>query len=214
MSRAPRATAGAMTLLLLTACIASPSPSPTPRPTASAEPSPTETGSAAPTDDASAEPTATPEPPLSMDLPGETDDRVVSVEVTPRVGEDGGEIIVTVTSQSAERIDELVLRWPTELAGSLFLAPFVPTDDRIRNGGPPLVQEWTKWVVGPGEEGEPAGTTSLGYGPLLAGATLRIPLSVARIADGPVAFDLQLLADDRLLKLVNGDPAELRVQVP
>jgi hypothetical protein len=203
-----------MTLLLLTACIASPSPSPTARPTASAEPSPTESGSAAPTDDPSAEPTASPEPPLSIDLPGETDDRVVSVEITPRVGEDGGEIIVTVTSLADERIDELVLRWPTELGETLFLAPFVPTDDRIRGGGPPLVQEWTKWVVGPGEEGEPAGTTSLGYGPLLAGATLRIPLSVTRIAAGPVSFDLQLLADDQLLNLVNGDPAELRVQVP
>ena len=52
---------------------------------------------------------------------------------------------------------------------SLFLAPFEPSDDRIREGGPPLVQEWTKWVVGPGERGEPEGTTSLGYGPILAG---------------------------------------------
>jgi hypothetical protein len=214
MSRAPRATAGAMTLLLLTACIASPSASPTPRATASPEPSPTASGSAAPTDDVTAEPTATPEPPLSIDLPDETDDRVVSVEITPRVGEEGGEIIVTVTSQASDRIDELVLRWPTELGETLFLAPFVPSDDRIRDGGPPLVQEWTKWVVGPGEEGEPAGTISLGYGPLLAGATLRIPLSVTRVADGPVSFDLQLLADDQLLNLVNGGPAELRVQVP
>ena len=44
------------------------------------------------------------------------------------------------------------------------LAPFEPSDDRIRDGGPPLVQEWTKWVIGPGERGEPAGTTS-GSGP-------------------------------------------------
>jgi hypothetical protein len=76
------------------------------------------------------------------------------------------------------------------------------------------VQDWTKWVIGPGEEGEPAGTISLGYGPLLAGATLRIPLSVTRVADGPVAFDLQLLADNRILHLPGGEPAELRVRVP
>jgi len=212
MSRVSRATAGAMTLLLLTACVASPRPSATARPTAAAQPSPTGGSSAEPTEDATAEPT--PEPPLSIDLPEETDDRVVSVDVTPRVGEAGGEIIVTVTSQASERIDELVLRWPTALGESLFLAPFVPSDARIREGGPPLVQEWTKWVIGPGEEGEPAGTISLGYGPLLAGAALRIPLSVTRVQGGGIAFDLQLLADNRLLTLPGGEPAELRVQVP
>lgn len=211
MSRAPGAT-GAVTLLLLTACIASPTATPSALPTASPEPSPTATTSVSPTPETTAEPT--PEPALSIDLPDETDDRVVSVEFTPRVGDAGGEIIVSVTSQASDRIDELVLRWPTELGASLLLAPFVPSDDRIRDGGPPLVQEWTKWVIGPGEEGEPAGTISLGYGPLLAGATLRIPLSVTRVADGAVAFDLQLLADNRLLNLPSGEPAELRVRVP
>ena len=35
----------------------------------------------------------------------------------------------------------------------LRLAPFTPSEDRIRDGGPPLHQEWTKWVVGPGRAG-------------------------------------------------------------
>ena len=219
MSRARKGAAGAIALVLLTACVGSPSPSPTtwPTPPPTPEPSPTESASAAPTSGsatATAEPTATPEPPLSIDLPQRLDDRVVAVDVASSVGADGGEIIVTVTSRARERIDELVLRWPTDLGAALFLAPFVPSEDRIRDGGPPLVQDWTKWVVGPGEEGEPAGTTSLGYGPLLAGATLRIPLSVTRVAAGPVSFDLQLLADDALLHVRGGKPAELRVQVP
>jgi hypothetical protein len=214
MSRSLRAAVTTATLVVLTACIATPSPSSTPPPTASPEPTATASASAGPTASASAEPTATPEPPLSIDLPDETDDRVISVEVTPLVGGDGGEIIVDVTSETDERIDELVLRWPTRLNDSLFLAPFVPSDDRIRDGGPPLVQDWTKWVIGPGEEGEPRGTISLGYGPLLPGATLRIPLNVTRVENGAIAFDLQLLADNQLLSLSDGEPAELRVRVP
>jgi len=107
-----------------------------------------------------------------------------------------------------------VLRWPTELDSTLFLAPFSPSDDRIREGGPPLVQQWTKWVIGPGERGEPAGTTSLGWGPLLAGATLEIPIVVTRRAEGPVAFDLQILSGNDLLTRDDGELAELRVDVP
>lgn len=212
MRRPPSAAIAGLSLLLLAACAPTLSPSATPsaQPTATALPS----SGATPTDGGTAEPTATPEPSLSLDLPAETDERVITVEVTPRVGDAGGEIIVSVTSQATERIDELVLRWPTELGDSVFLAPFVPTDDRIRDGGPPLVQNWTKWVIGPGEEGEPAGTISLGYGPLMPGATLRIPLSVMRLAAGGVAFDLQLLAGGALLNLPGGEPAELRVQVP
>jgi hypothetical protein len=138
----------------------------------------------------------------------------VGATVVAEVGEQGGTMTFTVTSAAAERIDELVLRWPTELDQTLFLAPFTPSDDRIRDGGPPLVQQWTKWVIGPGEQGEPAGTTSLGYGPLLAGATLEMPLVVTRRAPGPVAFDLQVLAGNDLLTLADGSPAELRVEVP
>ena len=96
----------------------------------------------------------------------------------------------------------------------LFLAPFTPSPDRVCNGCPPLVQPWTKWVVGPGERGEPAGTTSLGWGPLDPGATLTIPLVATRRINGPVDFDLQLLAGEALLQLETGQPAWLRVSVP
>jgi hypothetical protein len=178
------------------------------------EASPVPTPSAAPTDSVAPSPTATPEPPLSLDLPDESDPRVVSVSIQPNVGAEAGEVIVSVTSTADERIDELVLRWPTELGDSLVLAPFVPSEDRIRDGGPPLVQEWTKWVIGPGEQGEPDGTISLGYGPLLPGATLNMPLNVRRVAGGPVAFDLQVLARNDVLTLDGGEPAELRVEIP
>jgi hypothetical protein len=69
-------------------------------------------------------------------------------------------------------------------------------------------------VVGPGERGEPDGTTSLGWGPLLAGATLEIPIVVTREAPGRVAFDLQVLAGNDLLTLADGTPADLRVEIP
>jgi len=209
--------AGAVVLVLaiaLAACLPQTSPSPAPAsPSPSGLPSATPgSTSQLPTD--TPEPSPTPEPSLSLELPAGTDGRVVSVSVAPALDADGGEILVTVTSQAEDRIDELVLRWPTELDDSLFLAPFVPSDDRIREGGPPLVQAWTKWVVGPGEQGEPDGTTSLGYGPLLPGATLAIALDVTRRTDEPVAFDLQLLAGNHLLALAGGEPAELRVEVP
>jgi hypothetical protein len=123
-------------------------------------------------------------------------------------------MVVVVTNQSEERISELVLRWPTELRETLFLAPFEPSQQRIADGGPPLWQEWTKWVDGPGERGEPAGTTSLGWGPLDAGATLTIPILVTRNAAGPVDFDFQVLAGEAILGLEDGSPAELRVQLP
>jgi len=139
---------------------------------------------------------------------------VVAATVAAEMGPEGGTLTVTVTSAATERIDELVLRWPTELDGTLFLAPFAPSEDRIADRGPPLVQPWTKWVIGPGEQGEPDGTISLGWGPLLPGAELIIPLRVARREAGPVAFDLQLLSGNDLLTLAGGPPAELRVEVP
>jgi hypothetical protein len=152
---------------------------------------------------------------LTLDPPAGADARVVAVGVTPQVAaEGGGTILVTVTNRSDSLIDELVLRWPTELAGTLFLAPFTPSDERIRDGGPPLVQPWTKWVVGPGEQGEPDGTTSLGWGPIPAASTLEIPIVVTRVAPGPVAFDLQVLARHDLLTLESGGPAQLRVSIP
>ncbi|MGH2446009.1 MAG: hypothetical protein ACRDGD_08225 [Candidatus Limnocylindria bacterium] len=127
---------------------------------------------------------------------------------------DGGQITVAATHLGDVRIDELVLRWPTALDEVMVLAPFVPSAERIGEDAPPLSQPWTKWVIGPGEQGEPAGTTSLGYGPLLPGSTLSIPLFVTRVAPGPVAFDLQVLAANDLLALEGGEPAELRVEVP
>jgi hypothetical protein len=147
-------------------------------------------------------------------IPPESDDRIVSVTVAAQVDAEDGEVTVTVANETDKRIDELVLRWSTELDETLFLAPFVPSEERIREGGPPLVQAWTKWVVGPGERGEPEGTTSLGYGPLMPGATLAIALHADRREAGPVEFDLLVLAGNALLQLPNGESAVIRVEVP
>ncbi len=198
---------------LLAACEATASPSPrvtdAATPSATASPSPNISVGASPA------PTATSEPALSLPLPDGRDDRRVSIEVAPEVTADGdGRITLTVTNLSAQRVVELVLRWPTELGETLFLAPFEPSQQRIAQGGPPLLQAWTKWVEGPGEHGEPAGTTSLGWGPLDPGATLEIPILVTRRAPGAVAFDLQVLAGESILSLDDGAPAELRVEVP
>ena len=203
-------------LVLAAGCVTDQDPTPpaTPTPTATAtEGSPAPTPTVSQTEAPS--PTTTPEPPLSLALPDEHDERRVRVAVTVDLPADGdGRIDVTVTSEADTMIDELVLRWPEELHATLFPAPFVPSDERISDNAPPLVQDWTKWVVGPGERGEPAGTVSLGYGPLRAGGTLEIPLYVTRHAAGPVAFDLQVLAVEALLMLDDGEPAELRVEVP
>ena len=212
--RRARVSAALAAALLLTACLPTPPVSPSASAPPSVAPTPSPTAAETPPSE-SLGPTATPAPSLSLEPPEGRDDRVVTVAVAPDVpaGEDGT-ITVTVTSATDTRIDELVLRGPTELDASLFLAPFTPSDDRIRDGGPPLVQPWTKWVVGPGERGEPAGTTSLGWGPLLAGATLEIPIVVTRRADDPVSFDLQVQAGNDLLSLDDGEPAQLRVEIP
>lgn len=202
-------------LVVTSACVADESPSPSasaalrdPSPSPSVEPS----SSQAPSTPAS--PTPTPAPSLSLELPEETDSRVVAVAVASEIGGEGGTLTVTVTTAADERIDELVLRWPTELNETLFIAPFTPSEERIAEGGDPLVQPWTKWVIGPGEKGEPDGTVSIGWGPLLPDATLTIELDVTRVAAGPVDFDLQVLAGNDLLTLDDGEPAELRVEVP
>lgn len=214
MRRRPAALIVGPAVLLLGGCILSPTPSPSSSPTAEPSPSPSQSLTEAPSDTTEPSPTATPEPALSLDLPAETDARVVAVSVDPQVGTDGGQIVITVTSQADEMVEELVLRWPRGLSRTLVLRPFEPSEQRIAEGGPPLVQEWTKWVLGPGEEGEPAGTISLGWGPLFAGATLTIPVDVVRRADGPVAFDLQVLSDNDILTDPDGEPLELRVRVP
>ena len=214
MTRAIRS-AAVVAVLLAGGCLPSPTPSPSVSATAEPTPTPSATPIASAQPTATEAPTPTPAPSLSLEPPESRDDRVVTVAVAPNVpAGENGTITVTVTSVADARIDELVLRWPTDLADSLFLAPFTPSEDRIRDGGPPLVQPWTKWVIGPGERGEPAGTTSLGWGPLLAGATLEIPIVVTRRADGPVSFDLQVLSGNDLLTLEGGEPAETRVEVP
>jgi hypothetical protein len=191
------------------ACL--PLPTETPRPT----PSATATPRLTPTE----EPTVTPEPtpqPYSLDAPAAVDERQIRLSVAPNLPTDGsGTITVTVVNLSTSMVPELVLRWSTSLDEHLFLAPFAPSPQRTCDGCPPLVQPWTKWVVGPGARGEPAGTTSLGWGPLLSsGGTLTIPIVANRRADGPVSFDLQVLAGEALLTLEGGGPAWVRVSVP
>jgi hypothetical protein len=206
--------AAVLLAVLPAACVTETSPSPTPLPTSTPSATPQLSPSPSATSSASTPPTATPQPPLSLDLPAR-DRHHVAVTVTNEVPPDGdGRIVVTVTNLSARRVQELVLRWPTELEQTLFLAPFEPSVQRIADGGPPLWQEWTKWVEGPGERGEPAGTTSLGWGPLLPNGTLTIPIIATRNARGEVAFDLQVLSDEAILTLRGGEPAELRVSIP
>ena len=210
--------AGATRAMIVAAfALAACGPSPTPTPATTGSPT------AAPTTPSLAERDAHDHPcadPIAGAVPRPRASRGVGRPGGGGHGGDGcrcggsGELLVTVTSQADARIDELVLRWPAELGDSFFLAPFVPSEERIREGGPPLVQAWTKWVFGPGERGEPAGTVSLGYGPLLPGATLAMPISVTRRQDGPAGFDLQVLAGNAILQLPDGTPAELRVELP
>ena len=203
-------------LLVLSACLAGPSPSAAPVTSSPSLPNvtPTPPNPSSPRQPRET-PSATPVPPLSLELPAERDPRVVDVAVTPAVAADGdGTLTVSVTSMADTRVDEVVIRWPTGLDATLFLAPFEPDAARIAEGGPPLIQAWSKWVVGPGERGEPAGTTSLGWGPLDPGATLQIPIVVTRRGPGPVAFDLQVLAGNAILAADDGDPAETRVEIP
>lgn len=169
-------------------------------------------------------PSLTPEPAASsstrpgefeLSAPTSFDEREIEVVVTPEVpANESGRILITVTSHASSMIEDLVLRWPSELNEVLFLAPFTPTPERIEPGGSPLVQPWTKWVLGPGEQGEPAGTISLGWGPLEANGTLTIPIVVTRHAPGPFTFDLQILAGESILRLPDGSLATVSVIVP
>ena len=110
-------------------------------------------------------------------------------------------------------IPELVLRWSTSLDEHLFLAPFTPSDSRICNGCPPLVQPWTKWVVG--QAPRRAGRHDLAWlGPAPRRTRSHRPIVANRRIAGPVSFDLQVLAGEALLTLDTGLPAEFRVEVP
>jgi hypothetical protein len=198
-------------LVGVSACLPLPTESATP----TEEPTPVPSVSATESTAASSTPEPTPEP-YSLANPSAFDSRRVTVTISPNLATDAsGTILVTVTNLDPTMISELVLRWSTSLDEHLFLAPFTPSDDRICNGCPPLVQPWTKWVVGPGARGEPAGTTSLGWGPLLPAPTaLQIPIVANRRITGPVSFDLQVLAGEALLTLEDSSPAWFRVQVP
>ena len=207
--RRPRAALGIAASAFLAACtVIAPTPSPTatPSPTQRATP----TASATPT----SSPSAAPEPPNGLDLPAASDPRRVRVEVATELDGETGRILVTVTNLSDTRIGQIVLRWPSGVSDTLFLAPFIPGPERVTEFGDPLTKSthWTKWVEGPGEEGEPAGTTSLGYGPMDPGITLEMQLYVTRRAPGPIDFDLQVLDGEALLTLESGEPGELRVE--
>ncbi|HLY83345.1 MAG TPA: hypothetical protein VKQ71_10185 [Acidimicrobiales bacterium] len=200
--------AATLLLLVILAGCASPSPSPS----AGASHAATESSTPTPTTGPTATPTPTPEPPLSLALPAASDARRVRFSVTSSVPTSGtGRFTVRVTSLATTLIKEIVLRWPSPLDQLVFLAPFQPSSSRL---GTALVQPWTKWVVGPGEMGEPAGTTSLGWGPLLPGASLTISLVATRRKPGPVSFDLQFLAGEAVLTTATGAPAETRVTIP
>ena len=212
MSRWTTASLTIVMSISLVACGGDQPPTGSSSSTAGESSSPTAAPSA--TTPASVVPTTSPAPSLALDLPSTVDSRVVAVQVDQRLEASSGAVVVTVTSLASERIDELVLRWPTALNDLLYLAPFTPSDERIRDGGDPLVQPWTKWVIGPGERGEPAGAISLGWGPLMPGATLIIELDAVRRVPGPIEFDLQVLSSNDLLSRDDGTPAELRVTVP
>lgn len=163
---------------------------------------------------ATTQPTPTEEPGLKLPAPLASDSTTISYKITVKVEAGGsGQLEVVVTNLTQILVQELVLRWPTAVRETLLLAPFAPSQQRIREGGDPLVQDWTKWVDGPGEDGEPAGTTSLGWGPLLPGGTLTIPVLATRVAPGPLTFDFQFLNGDAIL-LSDGIPAWTQVTVP
>lgn len=211
-------------VLLLTGCLSTPSGSPSGAPSTAGSVTPTASASVPGTPSSRATPT--PQPVLSLELPPRRDDRKVRFSVTPKVDVDGdGTIAVMIENLGDSRINEIVLRWPTALDDVLFLAPFAPSDELVREGGLPLHFNWTRWVEGPGELGEPAGTTSVGWGPLLPHAKLSIALVATRRGPGPVAFDFQLLSGiphvapvtpggDALLSDPQGEPATTRVDVP
>ena len=192
--------------LLVAGCGLFPSPSPSSKPRV--EPTPTEEPT--PT----VEPTPTEEAGLRLPTPTASDLTSITYTVTVELEAGAsGRLLVEVSNLTTDIIPELVLRWPTAVRDTIFLAPFEPLQQRIRESGDPLRQDWTKWVDGPGEHGEPAGTTSLGWGPLLAGGTLTIPVLATRVAPGPLTFDFQLLNGQAIL-VTDGVPAWTEVTVP
>ncbi len=193
-------------VFLLAGCGLFSSPSPSP------EPSQDSTPTAEPT--VTAEPTPTPDPGLRLPTPSASDPTEITYTVTVELEAGAsGRLVIVVSNLTQELVPELVLRWPTAVRDTIFLAPFEPSSQRIREGGDPLRQDWTRWVDGPGEHGEPAGTTSLGWGPLLPGGTLTIPVLATRVAAGPLTFDLQILNGEAILT-GDGVAAWTEVTVP
>jgi hypothetical protein len=189
---------------------------PSPNRSVAGSPSVGAAASASPGQSASAGPSATDSGRLTLPAPKRSDPTPVSYTVTVNIGAgESGQIVIVVTNLGEVMIPELILRWPTDVRDTVFLAPFQPSQQRIREGGDPLVQDWTRWVEGPGEHGEPAGTTTLGWGPLLRGGTLTIPVLATRVAPGPIVFDLQILngATEAVLRS-DGAPVWLQVEVP
>lgn len=194
--------------VLLAACSLQTSPNPTASPPTAGSPSESTQASA------TAEPSPSDSGRLTLPPPADSDPTSITYKVTVEVAAGAsGRLVIVVTNLGQQIVPELVLRWPTEVRDTIFLAPFQPSAQRIREGGDPLVQDWTKWVDGPGEHGEPGGTTSLGWGPLLAGGTLTIPVLATRVAPGPITFDLQILSGEKVLQS-GGEPAWLQVSVP
>ena len=108
--------------------------------------------------------TATPSPSeeagLKLPTPAGNDPTTISYKVSVELqAGKSGRLVVVVTNQSETMVPELVLRWPTAVKETIFLAPFAPSQQRIREGGDPLVQAWTKWVDGPGEHGDTPGVS-------------------------------------------------------
>jgi len=190
--------------LILAGCGPAPSTSPSAVPSVAASSSQSATVAPSPTE----------EPGLKLPAPLASDPTAISYKITVDLQAGAsGQLVVVVTNLTQTLVPELVLRWPTAVKGTVILAPFQASQQRIREGGDPLVQDWTKWVDGPGENGEPAGTTSLGWGPLLPGGTLTIPVLATRVAPGPLTFDFQLLNGGAIL-LSDGLPAWTQVTVP
>ena len=202
--------------VVLAACALQTSPSPSAIPTTTVSSAASPSVAASPGSGATAEPSPSDSGRLTLPRPATTDPSPISYTATVEVEAGAsGRLVVVVTNLGTEMVKELVLRWPTAVRDTIFLAPFQPSQQRIREGGDPLVQAWTSWVEGPGEHGEPAGTTSLGWGPLLVGGTLTIPVLATRVAPGPISFDLQILngETDGILQS-DGEPAWLQVDVP
>ncbi|MFN2484331.1 MAG: hypothetical protein ABR509_05265 [Candidatus Limnocylindria bacterium] len=204
-----RATPALLCLAIAVGCTDTES-SPSVPPAVTASPTALVTATAAPTPTPTAAPTPTAVP-LSLEAPEGQSNGTIDFRFSPNLPADTqGELLVIVTNTGEDAIAEITLRWPTALDEVLFLAPFAPSPDRMVN---PLVVPWTRWVEGPGTRGEPAGTTTLGYGPIDPGTTLEIPLVAEWREPGEVQFDVQFLDREELLLLTDGQPAHVRVDI-